>query len=93
MFSSRFSFLNHWRILPRASLDLAICSQSRLGPWADLRGEDLDHVAVFELVVERDDAPVDLGADHGVADGGVDGVGEVDGRRAGGEVRHVAAAG
>ena len=40
--------------------------------------EDLDHVAVFELVVERDDAPVDLGADHGVADGGVDGVGEVD---------------
>ena len=55
--------------------------------------EDLDHVAVFELVVERDDAPVDLGADHGVADGGVDGVGEVDGRRAGGEVRHVAARG
>ena len=31
-----FSFLNHWRILLRASLDLAICIQSRLGPLADL---------------------------------------------------------
>ena len=36
MFSSFFSFLNHWRILLRASLDLAIFSQSRLGPLADL---------------------------------------------------------
>ena len=36
MFSSFFSFLNHWRILLRASLDLAIFIQSRLGPLADL---------------------------------------------------------
>ena len=36
MFSSRRSFLNHWRILLRASLDLQIFIQSRLGPWADL---------------------------------------------------------
>ena len=32
MFSSRRSFLNHWRILERASLLLAIFIQSRLGP-------------------------------------------------------------
>ena len=36
MFSSRFSFLNHWRILLRALLLRAIFTQSRLGPWADL---------------------------------------------------------
>jgi hypothetical protein len=36
MFSSRFSFLNHWRILMRASLDWQMLSQSRLGPLADL---------------------------------------------------------
>ena len=36
MFSSFFSFLNHWRILLRASLDLAIFIQSRLGPLAFL---------------------------------------------------------
>ena len=36
MFSSRRSFLNHWRILLRASLDLQMFSQSRLGPLADL---------------------------------------------------------
>ena len=28
--------LEHWRILLRASLDLQIFIQSRLGPWADL---------------------------------------------------------
>ena len=36
MFSSRRSFLNHCLILFRASLDLQIFIQSRLGPWADL---------------------------------------------------------
>ena len=36
MFSSRFSRLNHWRILLRALLERAIFTQSRLGPWADL---------------------------------------------------------
>ena len=34
MFSSRFSRLNHWRILLRALLERAILIQSRLGPWA-----------------------------------------------------------
>ena len=39
MFSSFFSFLNHWRILLRASLQdspVAIFIQSRLGPLAFL---------------------------------------------------------
>ena len=36
MFSSLRSRLNHWRILFRASLLLAILSQSRLGPLAAL---------------------------------------------------------
>ena len=36
IFSSRRSFLNHWRILLRASLDLQMFIQSRLGPLADL---------------------------------------------------------
>ena len=36
MFSSFRSFLNHWRILLRASLDRAIFIQSRLGPLAAL---------------------------------------------------------
>ena len=36
MFSSRRSFLNHWRILLRASLDLQMFIQSRLGPWGRL---------------------------------------------------------
>ena len=42
-------------------------------------GGDFDDVAVAEFGAERDDAAVDLGADGGVADFGVDGVGEVDG--------------
>ena len=58
-----------------------------------LGGQDLDDVAVFELIVERSDAAVDLCARHAVADGGVDGVGEVDGRCTGREVCHVAARG
>ena len=42
-------------------------------------GSILDDVAVAELGAEGDDASVDLRADGGVADLGVDGVGEVDG--------------
>ena len=48
-----------------------------------LRREDLDEVAVLQLVVQRDDAAVDLRADGAMADVGVHGVGEVDRRRAG----------
>ena len=50
-----------------------------------LGGEHLDDVAGLELVVERDDLAVDLRADAAVADVGVDLVGEVQRRRAGGE--------
>src|SRR5882757_9181796 len=49
----------------------------RLGP----RGHDLDLVAVGELGAERQHAAVDLGADAGVADLAVHGVGEIDGSR------------
>ena len=48
----------------------------------DLRREDLARVAARQLVVERHQPAVDLGADAGVADLGVHGVGEVDRRRA-----------
>ena len=50
-----------------------------------LGGEDLDDVAGLQLVVQRDDLAVDLGADAAVADVGVDLVGEVQRRRAGGQ--------
>ena len=45
---------------------------------------------VFQLAVDRRDAAVDLAAGHAVADGGVNGVGQVDRRRAGRHVDHVA---
>src|SRR5439155_23959408 len=41
-------------------------------------GHDLDDVAVAQRVAQRDDAPVDLGADAGGPDVGVNGVGEID---------------
>ena len=44
-------------------------------------GDDLDRVAGFEAVLQRDDLAVDLGADAFVADVGVDGVGEIQRRR------------
>jgi hypothetical protein len=48
-----------------------------------LGGQHLDRVAVGELVVERDEAAVDPGADAAVADLGVDRVREVDRGRPG----------
>ena len=48
-------------------------------------GEDLDDVAVLELVAQRHHLAVHPGPDALVADLGVDGVGEVDGRRAAGQ--------
>ena len=90
MFSSRRSFLNHCLIFVRAAPLLASLSQSRLGPGRVFRREDVDDVAVLQHVVEGHDAAVDLRADHAVADRGVDAVGEVDRRRAGGEVDDVA---
>ena len=50
-----------------------------------LGGEDLDDVAGLQLVVQRDDLAVDARADAAVADVGVDLVGEVQRRGAGGE--------
>ena len=47
-----------------------------------LRADDLDLVAIMQLGHQRHGAAVDLGADGGVADVGVDGVGEVDRGRA-----------
>ena len=55
-----------------------------------LAGQDLDHVAVLELIVQRHEAAVDPRADAAVADVGVDAVGEVDGRRVDGQVFHFA---
>ena len=49
-------------------------------------GHDLDLVAVLQLVAKRHQAAVDLGADAGVADHAVDGVGEID---AGGAAREL----
>ena len=50
-----------------------------------LGGEDLDDVARLQLVVQRHDLAVDPRADAAVADVGVDLVGEVQRRGAGGE--------
>ena len=47
----------------------------------------------FSTWSKRDDAVIHLGADHAVAHGGVDGVGEVDGGGSGGQVLHVAVGG
>ena len=47
------------------------------------RGEDLHRVGRVQLGLQRDQAPVDPGANAAVAHLGVDHVGEVDGRRAG----------
>ena len=56
-------------------------------------GENLHDVAVFQHMVQRDDAVIHLGADHAVAHGGMDGVGKVDGGGSGGQVLHVAVGG
>ncbi len=91
MFSSFFSFLNHWRILLRASLDSGNLHPVPAGALGVFGGENLHDVAVFQHMVQGDDPAVDLGAHHPVAHGGVNGVGKVDGGGAGGQVLHVAA--
>ena len=47
-------------------------------------GNDLHDVTVFQLAVKGDDAAVNFGGCHAVADGRVNGVGKVDGGGAGG---------
>ena len=83
--SSRDSALNQALILLRARVVRTSASQSRDGPRSCLDGEHLDDVAGPQLVVQRHDLAVDLGADAAVADVGVDLVGEVQRRRAGGQ--------
>ena len=54
-------------------------------------GDDLNNFAGLDFVVDGHDAVIDLRTDHSVADSRVDRVGEVDGRRARGQVDDVAA--
>ncbi len=63
--------------------------------WTPRRaaGHDFDHVAVLQLVGQRHQAAVNPRADGVVADVGVDPEGEVDRRRAGGQVFHLALGG
>ena len=56
------------------------------GAFGVLGGDDLHNLPGLKLVVKAHDAAVDLGPGHGVAHGGVDGVGKVDGGGPGGEV-------
>src|SRR5690606_2289711 len=65
--------------------------QPVLGGKGVRAGEDLDRVAVLELVAQRHDLAVDLGPDASLADLGVNGVGEIDRRRTLGKVDDVAA--
>jgi hypothetical protein len=58
-----------------------------------LRGDDLDLVAVDQLGAQRQQPPVDLGADAGVADLRMDGIGEIDRRRAARQGDHLALSG
>ena len=59
-------------------------------PLGGLGGQDLNDVAVSERLIEAGDPVVDLRADHGVADAGVDCIGKVDRRRAGGQAHDLA---
>ena len=58
-----------------------------------LGGDHLYDVAVFQAGIKGDQTAVDLGPHHVVAHGGVDVIGEVDGRGSGGEVDDVATGG
>ena len=53
-------------------------------------GDDLDDLAGLHLMIDGHDAVVDLGADHAVANGGMNGVGKVDRGGTGGQVDDVA---
>ena len=74
----------------RARLVRTSASQSRDGPRSCFAVRISTMSPDLQLVVQRDDLAVHLGADAAVADVGVDRVGEVERRRAGGEVLHLA---
>src|SRR5699024_1143180 len=63
------------------------------GAVGGLGGVDLHDVAVVEHTVKAYHPAVDLGPHHGIADGGVDGIGKVNGSSAGGEVDDVSPGG
>jgi hypothetical protein len=58
-----------------------------------LGAQDLHLIAILDLGAQRHDAAVDLGADRLVAEIGVHGIGEVDRRRALGQLDQLALAG
>ena len=59
------------------------CEPVAAGPFAGIGGEDLADLSVLQRVVDGDHPPVDFGSDHAVADGRVDGIGQIDGVGAG----------
>ena len=63
------------------------------GPIRRLAGHYLHGVAVLELVCERRQLAVDFRADAAVSQFGVDAVGEIQGRGAGGELPEIARGG
>src|SRR5690606_29676166 len=72
-------------------LDVAVVRLEPVTPWAvdGLAGLDLDDLGVLELVVQRDHLAVHGCADALVADLGMDAIGEVDRRRAVGQLDDV----
>ena len=63
------------------------------GAFGVFGGKNLHNIAVFQHMIQRDDAVIDLGTDHAVAHGGVNGIGEVDGGGSGGQILYVAVGG
>ena len=53
-------------------------------------GDNLDDVTRFQPILERHESVVDLCADAAMPDIGVDQIGEVEWRRAGGQLLHIA---
>ena len=83
---------------PLADLGAGLVALGQLHPVAAgalgvFGGDDLHDLAGAQAVVKADDAPVDLRPRHGVAHGGVDGIGKVDGRCPGGQIDDIAAGG
>ena len=58
-----------------------------------LLGEYLDNIAALQFMLELDDLAVDLGADAGVANSRMDGVGKIDRRAAPGQLANLAGGG
>ena len=80
---------------PLADLAASLAGAGDLHPVAagavgGFGGDYLHHVAVFQLGIELGDVAVDFGGHHVVAYGGMDAVGKVDGRGAGGQIDDVA---